>query len=50
MPHIREVRWIVYYDVDGHESKPILQQRNGLYAYWDDVPTIKEKQKEEVKK
>ncbi len=41
MPHIREVRLLVHIDENGKESEPILQQRNGLYGFWEDVPVIK---------
>ncbi len=37
---IQEVRWIIYCDKDGKKSKPILQQRNGKFGYWEDVPII----------
>ncbi len=38
---IREIRWVVYCDKNGKESEPVLQQRNGNYGYWRDVPVIK---------
>ncbi len=39
--YIREVRWIITCDENGKESKPILEQRNGKYGYWETVPTVK---------
>ncbi len=46
MPHIREVRWLILYDKDGTYYPPELQQRNGKYGTWEDVPTVKRKSKE----
>ncbi len=43
--YIREVRWVVYYDKDGRKFKPILQQREGKFGQWSDVPVVG-KQKE----
>ncbi len=41
MPHIREVRWVIFCDKNGKRSEPVLQQQNGNYGYWEDVPVIK---------
>ncbi len=40
MSYIREVRWLIFEEKNGEKSKPFLQQRNGKYGFWEDVPTI----------
>ncbi len=46
MAYIREVRWVIYYDKDGTYYEPVLQQREGKYGQWGDVPIIERKSKE----
>ncbi len=43
MGHIREVRWVVYRNEKGEKIKLKLQQRDGKYGCWDDVPVIEKK-------